>query len=86
MDALLALTGFIAVAQLVYAGVIRTTFPFNSLLSGVLASLGVFVLTAGLRLQLTNSAEFGKRSSYQAFAEYILCNLVLFLAVFNFMG
>jgi hypothetical protein len=39
-----------------------------------------------LRLQLTDTKEYKDRSPYQAFAEYILCCVVLFLAVLNFMG
>lgn len=38
-----------------------------------------------LRLHLTDS-DFKNRSEGQAFAEYVLCNLVLFLAAFNFIG
>jgi hypothetical protein len=37
-------------------------------------------------LQLTDAKEFKGQSQYQAFAEYIACCIVLFLAVLNFMG
>lgn len=43
-------------------------------------------LAVSLRLQLTDTAEYKDRSPYQAFAEYLLCCVVLFLAVLNFMG
>jgi hypothetical protein len=46
----------------------------------------VIVPAVSLRLQLTDAKEYKDRSSYQAFAEYILCCIVLFLAVLNFMG
>ena len=38
-----------------------------------------------LRLHLVND-EFKRVSEQRAFAEYLACNLLLFLAVMNFMG
>jgi oligosaccharyltransferase complex subunit epsilon len=38
-----------------------------------------------LRMQMT-SAEFETRSKERAFADFVVCNVVLFLVVTNFMG
>jgi len=46
----------------------------------------VSCFAVALRLQVTDVEQFKDRSPYQAFSEYILCCIVLFLAVLNFMG
>ncbi len=42
-------------------------------------------LAVGLRMQVTDD-EFKGKSQQSAFADYILCNLVLFLVCLNFIG
>lgn len=42
--------------------------------------------TVSLRLHLTSPDLQSSRSPQRAFAEYVFCNLILFLVVMNFMG
>lgn len=42
--------------------------------------------TVGLRMQVTDPGKFGGRSQQAAFADYVLCNIVLFLVTLNFIG
>uniref|UniRef100_A0A7S1TW01 Dolichyl-diphosphooligosaccharide--protein glycosyltransferase subunit OST2 n=1 Tax=Phaeomonas parva TaxID=124430 RepID=A0A7S1TW01_9STRA len=62
------------------------SFPFNSFLAGLFCSMGIAVLTISLRLQLGGGSEFEGRTPEKAFVDYIICVMVLMLAVFNFMG
>ncbi|GBF88031.1 dolichyl-diphosphooligosaccharide-glycosyltransferase subunit dad1 [Raphidocelis subcapitata] len=63
------------------------TFPFNSFLAGILCSLAFFSLTVCLRMQIDPSnKDFSGISPERAFADYVLANAVLFLAVWNYMG
>ncbi|KAG5179985.1 putative dolichyl-diphosphooligosaccharide-protein glycosyltransferase subunit [Tribonema minus] len=89
LDSFLAFTALTGVAQVVYCGLVGS-FPFNSFLAGIMCSVGVFVLTVSLRLHLAPSgdgvAALRRDSVKNAFAEYVFCNMILFLAVMNFMG
>mmetsp|Transcript_4010 Transcript_4010/g.5149 ORF Transcript_4010/g.5149 Transcript_4010/m.5149 type:complete len:116 (-) Transcript_4010:321-668(-) len=62
------------------------SFPFNSFLSGFFCAVGAFCLGVSLRLQVGSSAEFKGRTPERAFADFVFCNIVLFLATMNFMG
>ena len=62
------------------------SYRFNSFLAGIFCSMGVAVLTASLRLQLGESNDFEGRLPERAFADYVVCIMVLMLAVFSFMG
>ncbi|CAH0487649.1 unnamed protein product [Peronospora effusa] len=62
------------------------SFPFNSFLAGFVCTVGVFVLAVSLRMQINPENNFGDRTEQRAFADYLLCNIILFLVVFNFMG
>ncbi len=42
--------------------------------------------TVALRLQIYGDEFKGARSEERVFADYVLCNLILFLVVANFMG
>lgn len=46
----------------------------------------LYLVAASLRLQVSPGNDFGGRTPYQAFAEYIGCCLLLFLTVLNYMG
>jgi len=61
------------------------SFPFNSFLSGFISCVGTFVLFASLRLQLNPNNKLNV-SSERAFADFVFCNVVFHLAVFNFLG
>ncbi|KDO24851.1 hypothetical protein SPRG_09683 [Saprolegnia parasitica CBS 223.65] len=89
IDGFLAYVLATGVLQFVYCMLVGT-FPFNSFLSGFISTVGVFVLTVSLRMQInpTNADAFSSapRSSERAFADYLFCNFILFLVVMNFMG
>eukprot|EP00700_Malawimonas_jakobiformis_P001279 EC720948.1.p2 GENE.EC720948.1~~EC720948.1.p2 ORF type:complete len:120 (+),score=14.20 EC720948.1:28-387(+) len=78
------LTGVIQFAYCVVVG----TFPFNSFLSGFIASVGAFVLTVSLRMHVNakNSEKLSYSSPERAFFDYVFAMIVLFIAVFSFMG
>ncbi|CAM9458663.1 unnamed protein product [Ectocarpus sp. 12 AP-2014] len=77
------------VLQFVYC-VLVGSFPFNSFLAGFSSTVGAFVLTVSLRMQVMEASDNGGvvrgRSLERCFAEYVVCNMVLFLVVMNFMG
>ncbi|CAM9349161.1 unnamed protein product [Chrysoparadoxa australica] len=89
IDVYLCFLVLIGALVFVYA-MLMGSFPFNAFLSSFLCAVGSFVFTVGLRLQVDpNTKEECKVStnaSERAFADYVFCNLVLFLAVLNFMG
>ncbi|KAK4489213.1 hypothetical protein RD792_005008 [Penstemon davidsonii] len=72
--------------KIVYMAVVGT-FPFNSFLSGVLSCVGTAVLAVGLRIQVNKeNKEFKDLPPERAFADFVLCNLVLHLVIMNFLG
>ncbi|KAA6418807.1 MAG: defender against cell death [Trebouxia sp. A1-2] len=73
----------IQVAHLLLVG----SFPFNSFLAGFLSCVAFCVLTVCLRMQIDPSnADFKGMSPERAFADYVLCNGLLHLVIWNFMG
>mmetsp|Transcript_45115 Transcript_45115/g.75271 ORF Transcript_45115/g.75271 Transcript_45115/m.75271 type:complete len:111 (-) Transcript_45115:115-447(-) len=77
------LTAFL---QCVYAGLVGT-FPFNSFLAGLLSCIGSFVLTVSLRMQINpENKDFKAVLPERAFAEYVVCNLLLHFVVMNSIG
>ncbi|EGC38893.1 dolichyl-diphosphooligosaccharide-protein glycotransferase [Dictyostelium purpureum] len=63
------------------------TFPFNSFLAAFISCVGCFVLAACLRIQINPINNFNKTiSPERAFTDFLLCNLILHLVVFNFLG
>eukprot|EP01102_Stenamoeba_stenopodia_P002924 TRINITY_DN1285_c0_g1_i1.p1 TRINITY_DN1285_c0_g1~~TRINITY_DN1285_c0_g1_i1.p1 ORF type:complete len:112 (-),score=26.98 TRINITY_DN1285_c0_g1_i1:53-388(-) len=74
-----------AVIQFAYV-VLVGTFPFNSFLSGFISCIASFVLTVSLRMQVDPQNKFENISKERAFADYVVCNIILFFTVFNFMG
>eukprot|EP01083_Nonionella_stella_P041886 113362_1 len=79
---------FTAIAQIGYAVVIGTTYPFNSLLSGICACVGSFVLAISLRLQI-NQSNYDREfhfSPERAFADFIMGNIILHFIVISYIG
>ncbi|XP_039001372.1 dolichyl-diphosphooligosaccharide--protein glycosyltransferase subunit DAD1-like isoform X2 [Hibiscus syriacus] len=74
---------FTALIQVVYMATVGS-FPFNSFLSGVLSCVGTAVLAVCLRIQVNK--EFKDLPPERAFADFVLCNLVLHLVIMNFLG
>jgi len=85
IDVFLVFTMLTGVIQFVYV-VLVGTFPFNAFLSGFFSTVGTFVLTASLRMQVNPLNSFPKISEERAFADFLLCNFILHLVVANFMG
>jgi len=85
IDVFLVYIMFTGVMQFVYV-VLAGTFPFNSFLSGFISTVGSFVLTASLRMQVDPKNKFAGISPERAFADFIFCNVILHLIVMNFMG
>ncbi|KAL2585094.1 hypothetical protein AAZV13_14G167100 [Glycine max] len=77
---------FTAFIQVVYMALVGS-FPFNSFLSGVLSCVGTAVLAVCLRIQVNKeNKEFKDLAPERAFADFVLCNLVLHLVIMNFLG
>ncbi|KAL8053383.1 hypothetical protein ABFS82_05G068400 [Erythranthe guttata] len=75
-----------ALIQIAYVAVVGS-FPFNSFLSGVLSCVGTAVLAVSLRIQVNKeNKEFKDLPPERAFADFVLCNLVLHLVIMNFLG
>ncbi|KAI3691985.1 hypothetical protein L6452_31789 [Arctium lappa] len=75
-----------ALVQVVYLAIVGS-FPFNSFLSGVLSCVGTAVLAVCLRIQVNKeNKEFKDLPPERAFADFVLCNLVLHLVIMNFLG
>lgn len=76
-------TGLVQFAYLLLVG----SFPFNSFLAGFFSCVGFFVLTVCLRMQIDPAnSDFKDMSPERAFADYVLCNALLHLVIWNFMG
>ncbi|DBA03565.1 TPA: hypothetical protein N0F65_011466, partial [Lagenidium giganteum] len=85
IDGFLAYVLATGILQFIYCMLVGT-FPFNSFLAGFVCTVGVFVLAVSLRMQINPENEFKDRTEQRAFADYLFCNIILFLVVFNFMG
>jgi oligosaccharyltransferase complex subunit epsilon len=83
VDSLIALALALFFLQVTY-GVLVCRDPFNSFIAGTFCSMGIFGLTASLRLQLS-STDFDSTPARMVF-EYILGCLCLFFACFLLMG
>ncbi|KAJ4268219.1 oligosaccharyltransferase complex subunit epsilon [Fusarium torreyae] len=87
IDAFMAFLVVVGVIQFLYC-ILAGTFPFNAFLSGFCATVGQFVLTGSLRLQ-TNEAtksDCPSVSPERAFADYVVCSLILHFFVINFIN
>lgn len=91
IDAFLAYVLVTGIVQFVYVLSVGT-FPFNAFLAGFLSCVGVFVLTVSLRMQvdprvchesLNNWSHLNVRRAYM---DWLFCNLILHMAVLNFLG
>ncbi|CAK7242549.1 MAG: oligosaccharyltransferase complex subunit epsilon [Sporothrix thermara] len=87
LDAFMAFLVAVGVLQFVYC-VLAGNYPFNAFLSGFSSTVGQFVLTASLRIQTTdaNKSDFPAVSPERAFADYIVCSLILHFFCVNFIN
>ncbi|KAJ9157297.1 hypothetical protein NKR23_g633 [Pleurostoma richardsiae] len=86
IDAFLGFLVVLGIVQFLYC-ILAGNYPFNAFLSGFSATVGQFVLTASLRMQTTeeNKADF-PFSPERAFADYIVCSLILHFFCVNFIN
>ncbi|EAQ92711.1 hypothetical protein CHGG_00946 [Chaetomium globosum CBS 148.51] len=87
LDAFLAFLVTVGGLQFAYC-VLAGNYPFNAFLSGFSATVGQFVLTASLRIQTTeaNKGDFPAVSPERAFADYVVCSLILHFFCVNFIN
>ncbi|KAI8380213.1 DAD/Ost2 [Blakeslea trispora] len=78
---------FTGIFQFVYM-VLAGTFPYNAFLGGFISTVGSFVLAANLRIQtnVENRASFKTISPERAFADFVVCSLLLHIFCINFLG
>jgi len=85
LDNLMILSLVTFVLQLAY-GVLFNRDPFYSFIAGVFCSLGVFAMTASLRIQLTDPASFTQYASQRLVFEYVIGTLLVFFSSLLLMG
>ncbi|KAK3355859.1 DAD family-domain-containing protein [Neurospora tetraspora] len=87
IDAFMAFLVVVGGLQFLYC-VLAGNYPFNAFLSGFSATVGQFVLTASLRIQTTeaNKSDFPSVSPERAFADYLVCSLILHFFCVNFIN
>ncbi|KAK4132472.1 defender against death DAD protein [Trichocladium antarcticum] len=87
LDAFMAFLVAVGALQFVYC-VVAGNYPFNAFLSGFSATVGQFVLTASLRIQTAegNKGDFPAVSQERAFADYVVCSLILHFFCVNFIN
>ena len=87
IDAFLLFLFVTGVLQFVYC-VVLSDYPFNSFLAGFAATVGQFVLTLALRMQIGARADTKDRprvTEGRALAEFVLASVVLHFFVVNFL-
>ncbi|KAK1754884.1 DAD family-domain-containing protein [Echria macrotheca] len=87
LDAFMAFLAVVGALQFLYC-ILAGNYPFNAFLSGFSATVGQFVLTASLRIQTTeaNKSDFPSVSPERAFADYVVCSLILHFFCVNFIN
>ena len=82
LDNLVLISLFSFVVQVVYMIVVRTKEPLNALMAGCFCSLGQFALSGSLRVQLSDSDNFGSYSNKKSIIEFMIASFLLYLAAF----
>ncbi|KAM0434615.1 hypothetical protein ACHAPT_003713 [Fusarium lateritium] len=87
IDVFLVFLVAVGALQFLYC-VLAGNYPFNAFLSGFSATVGQFVLTISLRVQTSqsNKTEFPSVSPERAFADYVVCSLILHFFCVNFIN
>ncbi|KAL2212592.1 oligosaccharyl transferase subunit [Sarocladium strictum] len=87
IDVFLAFIAVVGALQFVYC-ILAGNYPFNAFLAGFGSTVGQFVLTISLRIQTTeaNKSEFPSVSPERAFADYVVCSLILHFFCVNFIN
>lgn len=84
IDVFMAFLVFTGVTQFAYCLLVGN-YPFNAFLAGFTATIGQFVLAAGLRSQCNTTNDI-KITQERAFGDFIFASVVLHFAVVNFLG
>ncbi|PNY24726.1 Dolichyl-diphosphooligosaccharide-protein glycosyltransferase subunit OST2 [Tolypocladium capitatum] len=87
VDAFLLFLAVVGALQFLYC-ILAGNYPFNAFLSGFCATVGQFVLTVSLRIQTTeaNKSDFPAVSPERAFADFVVCSLILHFFCVNFIN
>jgi len=85
LDNLIMLSLATFVLQLIY-GILFNRDPFYSFIAGVFCSLGVFAMTASLRVQLTDPEAFSEFATKRLMFEYVVGTLLVFFSSLLLMG
>merc|ERR1712000_24511 len=87
LDVFLGFLVVVGALQFLYC-ILAGNYPFNAFLSGFCGTAGQFVLTVSLRIQTTeaNKSDFPKVSPERAFADYVVCSLLLHFFIVNFIN
>ncbi|KAG6025982.1 hypothetical protein E4U19_002843 [Claviceps sp. Clav32 group G5] len=87
IDVFLLFLVVVGALQFLYC-VLAGNYPFNAFLSGFSATVGQFVLAVSLRIQTTsaNKADFPSVSPERAFADFVVCSLILHFFCVNFIN
>ncbi|PHH75364.1 hypothetical protein CDD82_4475 [Ophiocordyceps australis] len=87
VDVFLFFLVLVGALQFLYC-VLAGNYPFNAFLSGFCATVGQFVLTISLRVQTsqTSTKDFPAVSPERAFADYVVCSLILHFFCINFIN
>ncbi|KAJ5068851.1 dolichyl-diphosphooligosaccharide--protein glycosyltransferase subunit dad1 [Anaeramoeba ignava] len=67
--------------------IVAGNFPFNAFLAAFISAVGFFILTVSVRLKFSSGKqEKNHLINKKEFAEFFVCGVVLFLAVFGYIG
>ncbi|KAM0251938.1 hypothetical protein ACHAQJ_007911 [Trichoderma viride] len=80
IDVFLVFIAVVGALQFLYC-ILAGNYPFNAFLSGFGATVGQFVLTTA-----ANKSEFPEVSPERAFADYVVCSLILHFFCVNFIN
>jgi oligosaccharyltransferase complex subunit epsilon len=83
LDLYIAFNLLLAALQFAYEK-LSGSFPFNSFLAGFYCCVGAAALAVALRVHITDKDE--RKSEERIIGEWLICNLLLFLTVFNYLG
>ncbi|KAJ2217702.1 Dolichyl-diphosphooligosaccharide-protein glycosyltransferase subunit dad1 [Coemansia sp. RSA 487] len=86
IDTYMVFCVMVGIVQFAYCALV-STFPYNAFLAGFGSAVACFVFAANLRIKTNpkNSSQFSG-SSEGAFAEFVLCHIILHFIVANFLG
>ncbi|KAJ1960921.1 oligosaccharyltransferase complex subunit epsilon, partial [Dimargaris xerosporica] len=86
IDAYIAFTVVVGVLQFVYCLLI-SSFPYNAFLAGFGSAVASFAFATALRIRVNpNNTEYAHLSPEQAYAEFVVCHIVLHFLVANYLG